>query len=239
MSHISRLKRITAGIGISLITLTTAGVALSDSAYAAQTMTPTTHVNMRSGPGMSHGVLLVLSPSESVTATGQASGVWRQVTTKSGQTGWASGNYLRDGGASSTTTTTTASAVKPATSVSLPGYAGLKPNARAALQRVLDKYPEIRTIGGQRASSAYSSDHPNGRAIDVMIPSWGSASGVSLGDRIAADFQANAGEFNITYIIWRQKQWTAAYPQRGWRVMADRGSATANHYDHVHISFKA
>jgi hypothetical protein len=38
----------------------------------------------------------------------------------------------------------------------------------------------------------------------------------------------------VKYIIWRQRIW---YPSSGtWRGMADRGSATANHYDHVHVS---
>jgi hypothetical protein len=42
---------------------------------------------------------------------------------------------------------------------------------------------------------------------------------------------------NITYIIWYQRIWSTNSP--GWRKMADRGSPTANHMDHVHISFLA
>ncbi|MFT3877081.1 MAG: SH3 domain-containing protein [Propioniciclava sp.] len=133
----------------------------------------------------------------------------------------------------------TASLTPMNTSVSLPGYSGLKNNAKVAAQHVIDSYPAIRTIGGWRSGSAYSSDHPNGRAIDVMVPNWGSSTGVDLGDKIAADFQANAAKYNVSYIIWRQQQWNAAYPQRGWRWMENRGSVTQNHYDHVHVSFKS
>ena len=54
----------------------------------------------------------------------------------------------------------------------------------------------------------------------------------------ARDFAANAAEYKITYIIWRQQIWNASYPERGWRWMEDRGGATANHLDHVHISVR-
>ena len=40
-------------------------------------------------------------------------------------------------------------------------------------------------------------------------------------------------------LIYRQSIWNAAYPDRGWRAMEDRGSSTANHYDHVHVSVSA
>ncbi|MDO5534782.1 MAG: SH3 domain-containing protein, partial [Propionibacteriaceae bacterium] len=122
--------------------------------------------------------------------------------------------------------------------VSLPGYDRLRPNAKRAVQHVLDNYPRIRTIGGWRSSSNYSSDHPNGRAIDVMIPSWSQQENIDYGWQIARDFAANAGQHKVSYIIWRQQIWNAAYPQRGWRWMEDRGSSTANHYDHVHVSFR-
>ena len=126
----------------------------------------------------------------------------------------------------------------PSTSVSLPGYDRLQPNAKIAVQHVLDTYPLIRTIGGYRASSSYSSDHPNGRAIDVMVSNWSTQASADYGWTIARDFAANASKYEVTYIIWRQQIWNASYPERGWRWMEDRGSATANHYDHVHISFK-
>ena len=51
---------------------------------------------------------------------------------------------------------------------------------------------------------------------------------------MAAFVLAHAEELNIKYVIWQQRSWK---PERGtWRLMADRGSPTQNHMDHVHIS---
>lgn len=80
---------------------------------------------------------------------------------------------------------------------------------------------------GQRGNV---SDHPKGLALDFMC-------GKSAGDRLASYARANHKRLNITYIIWRQRIWSINNP--GWRRMEDRGSPTANHMDHVHISFLA
>ena len=55
----------------------------------------------------------------------------------------------------------------------------------------------------------------------------------SQGDSIAAWVQSHVGEFNVKYIIWRQRYWE---PGSSWDPMEDRGSPTANHYDHVHVT---
>ena len=118
------------------------------------------------------------------------------------------------------------------------GISQLTSNAKEVFNRVVASYPQIRTIYGWRASSNWSSDHPNGRAVDVMIPNWSNQGSIDLGWQIANYFATNASSYNVSYIIYRQKQYNAAYPSRGWRAMEDRGSATENHYDHVHISVK-
>ena len=48
--------------------------------------------------------------------------------------------------------------------------------------------------------------------------------------------QANAARLGIMYVIYRQHIWDVRMPSSGWRPMEDRGSITANHFDHVHIS---
>ncbi|MBR7742003.1 hypothetical protein KC207_01685 [Phycicoccus sp. BSK3Z-2] len=53
------------------------------------------------------------------------------------------------------------------------------------------------------------------------------------GDAIAAYVQQHVGEFNVKYLIWAQRYWA---PGEGWSSMEDRGSPTANHYDHVHVT---
>ncbi|OIJ25485.1 hypothetical protein UG56_017605 [Nocardioides luteus] len=58
----------------------------------------------------------------------------------------------------------------------------------------------------------------------------------ALGDAIAAYLQQHAAELNLYDIIWYQRIWTPVRASEGWRYMEDRGSTTANHYDHVHVS---
>lgn len=82
-------------------------------------------------------------------------------------------------------------------------------------------------------------EHSLGRACDFMLDSGGvlpSASKVQLGYDIAAWAQANAARLGIMYVIYRQHIWDVRMPSSGWRPMEDRGSITANHFDHVHIS---
>jgi hypothetical protein len=83
----------------------------------------------------------------------------------------------------------------------------------------------LSAIGG-RGPRGGTSDHPSGHALDFMV-------GRAAGDRIAAYALDHRAELSVTYVIWRQRY----NDGRGWRAMADRGSATANHMDHVHVSF--
>ncbi|MFA5708399.1 glycoside hydrolase [Mycolicibacterium sp.] len=92
-------------------------------------------------------------------------------------------------------------------------------------------FPEINTIGGYRQDPLKW--HPNGLAIDVMIPNHNSDKGIELGNQIAGLALANAERWGVLHVIWRQ----GYYPGIGapsWT--ADYGSETLNHYDHVHIA---
>jgi hypothetical protein len=92
-------------------------------------------------------------------------------------------------------------------------------------------FPEIKTIYGYRQDPLPW--HPNGLAIDVMIPNPHTPQGIELGNQIAGYALANAKRWGVNHVIWRQK----IYPGVGtgsWT--ADYGSETANHYDHVHIA---
>lgn len=100
-----------------------------------------------------------------------------------------------------------------------------------AARAISAMFPEITTIGGYRQDPLPW--HPNGLAIDVMIPNHDSDEGIELGNRIAGLALANAERWGIRDVIWRQ----GYYPGVGapsW--MADYGSQTQNHFDHVHIS---
>jgi len=99
-------------------------------------------------------------------------------------------------------------------------------NVVSVHQAVCAAFPEITSYGTYRAGSG---DHASGRAIDIM------ASG-SLGWAIADFVRANYAELGVSYVIYSQNIWSVDRGGEGWRGMSDRGSTTANHYDHVHVS---
>ena len=108
---------------------------------------------------------------------------------------------------------------------------GLQVKTIWAARAISMMFPEITTIGGYRQDPLPW--HPNGLAIDVMIPNHHSDEGIELGNQIAGFALANAKRWGVLHVIWRQ----GYYPGIGapsWT--ADYGSETLNHFDHVHIS---
>jgi hypothetical protein len=108
---------------------------------------------------------------------------------------------------------------------------GLQVKTIWAARAISVMFPEITTIGGYRQDPLPW--HPNGLAIDVMIPDYHSDKGIELGNQIAGFALANAKRWGVLHVIWRQ----GFYPGIGapsWT--ADYGNETANHFDHVHIS---
>lgn len=80
-------------------------------------------------------------------------------------------------------------------------------------------------------------DHGKGFAIDLMV-----YDDKAKGDEIADYLVKNFENLGLSYIIWEQEFYMDVRNKYGaanvWNPMEDRGSITANHYDHVHISFK-
>jgi hypothetical protein len=80
--------------------------------------------------------------------------------------------------------------------------------------------------------------HPSAeRAIDILVSdAFGKvpSDNNELGDTVAAFALDHMSEFGVWYTIWRQRYNDGS----GWDAMEDRGSITANHYDHVHVSFE-
>jgi phage-related protein len=104
------------------------------------------------------------------------------------------------------------------------GFGGVKPHVAQAGHYLRRKYG-IGSVGGVGARPN-ASDHPKGLALDFMT------SGEN-GTALANEVIANRAHYAVTYAIWRQRINSGG----GWRPMADRGSPTANHMDHVHVSF--
>jgi hypothetical protein len=108
---------------------------------------------------------------------------------------------------------------------------GLTPDALRVLRCVTAEYGQM--AGGYSGVRPDSMPyHPAGRAVDFMTtPGMCSA----LGDQIAAFLKANAAQLGVRNVIWCQKIWSVQRDGEGWRAMTDRGSATQNHLDHVHV----
>lgn len=98
----------------------------------------------------------------------------------------------------------------------------------------------ISSVGGYRPDAIDPLGHPSGNAADFMIEAdsrgWATPEGRRTGDALAAYAQANATDFGVDYIIWWQRIWSLDRADEGWRPMNSRGSATADHRDHVHIN---
>jgi hypothetical protein len=100
---------------------------------------------------------------------------------------------------------------------------------RASLYTIHDvvcaNWPQITSYGTWRGDG----EHGQGRAIDIMTSG-------ETGWAVADFLRANYAALGIEYIIYSQNIWSVERSGEGWRGMSDRGSTTANHYDHVHVT---
>jgi hypothetical protein len=95
-----------------------------------------------------------------------------------------------------------------------------------AVAEAAQKLFGINDIGMFRSADGYN-EHASGEAADVMV-----GGNKSLGDQVAQYFLQNAGQFGVQYVLWQQTQMN---PDGSSSKMEDRGGATANHMDHVHV----
>ena len=121
----------------------------------------------------------------------------------------------------------------PTTGNAIPTDPHLQPQAEAFRQEIAAKFG-ITNIGGYREGDP--EDHGKGLAVDVMVPT-----NSELGDQVAQYAIDNMDRAGISYIIWKQQFYMPVNniygPANTWNQMPDRGGDTANHNDHVHISF--
>jgi len=85
-------------------------------------------------------------------------------------------------------------------------------------------FPEIHEMGGVRPDALRW--HPEGLAVDVMIPNPGSAAGIALGNQVVAYALKNADRFGLQDAIWRGVYYTPGGSQTG----------GYGHFDHVHLT---
>jgi len=101
---------------------------------------------------------------------------------------------------------------------------GLQVRTILASRSISAAFPEIHEIGGVRPDGLRW--HPDGLALDVIIPNPGTAEGIALGNEIVAFVFKNAARFGMQDVIWRGVYYTPG---------GARGSG-AGHFDHVHIT---
>ena len=102
---------------------------------------------------------------------------------------------------------------------------GVSPNIVKVHAAVCAAFPGISTYGTFRSDG----EHSQGIAVDIMVSG-------DEGYRVADFVRANASSLGVSYIIYSRRIWSVERGGEGWRGMSDRGSTTANHYDHVHVT---
>ncbi|QIK76026.1 hypothetical protein [Nocardioides piscis] len=100
-----------------------------------------------------------------------------------------------------------------------------QPNILEVHRAVCAAFPEITSYGTYRGDG----EHAQGIAIDIMVTG-------ERGWQVANFLRDNYSALGISYIIFSQNIWSVDRGGEGWRGMSDRGSTTANHYDHVHVT---
>ncbi len=187
----------------------------------------TTDVNLWSVPVV--GTLLdVIPKGTKVSVTGKVDGIWAEIV-RDGKSRWVKAQYLSAtkpvaSTAASTAGTISQAACKSGSSVE----SGLTEDAIRVHRAVCAKVPNITSYGGLRAGDS-GSEHSTGRALDIMVSG-------SEGKEVAEWLKVNYKKLGISELIYQQQIWTVQRISEGWRGMEDRGGATANHMDHVHVS---
>lgn len=170
-------------------------------------------VDVHAAAGDSSPVLAKVASGHTVDITGVTKTGWAQIIHK-GLPRWVEAKSLAKEMPLGTSPCVSGSAVE----------SGLRPDTIKVHRAVCAKFPSIVRYGGV----AGRGEHGTGQALDIMVSS-------DLGDEVAAFLQENRAELGIEYLIWRQRIWRPA-TSNSWRGMSDRGSATANHMDHVHVT---
>jgi murein DD-endopeptidase MepM/ murein hydrolase activator NlpD len=125
----------------------------------------------------------------------------------------------------------------------LPAEHGLTPDALRVLRCVQQQFGDHTYLGvGTRADNP-ASDHPSGRAVDIMIARWDTPAGNAEGWRIARWAVANAAGLGVKYVIFDAQIYTVAgsggSPSAGWAPYthpSGGSTPTELHRDHVHVS---
>lgn len=186
----------------------------------------TADLNLWVSPAEKAGKSGVLGAEKKVLVTGRSL-YGRDEVVVGGKSRWVSAGYLSDekpvDEAEEKSEPATSSDATCSNGTSVPS--GVSPNIVKVHEAVCAAFPEITTYGTFRGDG----EHAQGIAVDIMVSG-------SRGWQVAEFVRANAGSLGVSYAIYSQSIWSVERSGEGWRGMSDRGSTTANHYDHVHVT---
>jgi hypothetical protein len=176
----------------------------------------TTDLNIWTQPGDKASQIGELEAGKRVLVSGRS--LWgRTEVVLEGRSRWVTSGYLSD-----EEPPTLGGECTNGTSVE----SGVSDSVRAVHQAVCANFPDISVYGTLRGGGG---DHGAGKAVDIMV------SGAE-GWAVANFVRENASALGVSYVIFAQSIWSVERSGEGWRGMASRGSDTANHFDHVHVS---
>ena len=185
----------------------------------------TTDLNLWTEPGKDAKNVGLLQEEKKVLVTGRE-GRGRVEIVWNGKSRWVTSGYLSDekpeeevapdgSGGDVEAACTNGSSVP----------SGVSPNVVAVHEAVCANFPELTSYGTFRSDG----EHSQGLAIDIMVSG-------DRGWQVAEFVRAHYSELGVSYIMYSQRIWSVDRSGEGWRYVEDRGSTTANHYDHVHVT---
>jgi len=196
------------------------------------------NLNVRAAADQDARLLTVLETRSKLSTTSVLRDGWRYVSYQ-GKGAWVKDQYLvekrpaapkKEKTATAGTSGRTSSAGGTSSAACAGGSAveaGLTPDAVRVHRALCARFPSVTAYGGVRADA--DSYHSSGRALDAMISG-------SRGWEVARWVRANASQLGVSEVIFSKRIWTVQRGSEGWRSMSDRGSVSANHFDHVHVS---
>lgn len=190
------------------------GAGAGPATYAVgATLRTTADLNLRAGAGTQHGIVVTMPAGAIVAVVAAAPQNGFYNVRYASLTGWASAQYLE--------------AAPGAKVDEFPQQRIITPSpVRPHVQAFANV--SCGTVGCPDNVSSYNGHSPS---VDLALDVFQLR---ERGDRYAA-FGVADKVHKVDYVIWRQRINTR--DGRGWRQMEDRGSITANHFDHVHVSF--
>lgn len=188
----------------------------------------TTDLNVRRTPSVDGESVTVLETGSKVSVTTGSVAGWTAIMYDQ-QRRWVRSDYLSTSKPKPSTSSSSSGSISSSSCRTSSGVeSGLTPDAIRVYRALCARYPQVTAFYGLRPGD--SGEHGSGRALDAMI------SDSSVGWDMAYWLRANASRLGVSEVIYSQKIWTVQRSSDGWRWMSDRGSTTANHYDHVHVT---